>query len=183
MQIVHWLMGSMEINGKQALKTWKCIEKTPWKFNCGKCQLTLFTFFNGLQHVCCFLYCELYSDSEHSSEALWCGWKPKDSLHTPSSCVCCLPAGLQIQGKLLIGVQTSLNINWIILTLSILLLTEHKFVSIRMTNGKRSVRRSFPLPTRPSVHLSRLSLLNCLFDCSCKGHWPQARLDLRTMRL
>lgn len=52
--------------------------------------------------------CDLWSDSEHSPETLWCGWKPKDSLHTPSSGVRSLPAGLQIQGELLTGVQAFL---------------------------------------------------------------------------
>lgn len=55
--------------------------------------------------------------------------------------------------------------------------------SIRMTSGKRSARRSFPSLTRPSVHLSRLSLRSCLCDSSFRGHLLQARLALRTTRL
>lgn len=50
----------------------------------------------------------LRSDSEHGPETLWCGRKPPDPLHAASPGVRCLPAGLQIQGELFIGVQTPL---------------------------------------------------------------------------
>lgn len=55
-------------------------------------------------------------------------------------------------------------------------------LSIRMTSGKRSARRSSPSLTRPSVHLLKPSSLSCLCDYSCRGRWLQAKLALRTMR-
>lgn len=46
---------------------------------------------------------DVFPDPQHGQETFWGWWKPKDSLHTPSSGLCCLPAGFQIQGELLTG--------------------------------------------------------------------------------
>lgn len=53
----------------------------------------------------------------------------------------------------------------------------------RTRSGKRSARRSFPLPTRPSVRSSRLSSPSCPCDCSCRERWLLGKLALRIMKL
>lgn len=106
------------------------------------------------------------ADSEHSAETLWSRRKPEDPFHPPSSGLCRLPAGLQIQRKLLTGELPRLFPS----SFAFFTFNSDTFPSPgRTTSGKRSARRSSPSLTRPSVHLSRPSSPSCLCDYSCRG--------------
>lgn len=123
------------------------------------------------------------ADPKHSAETLWSRWKPKDSFHPPPSGLCCLPAGLQIQRKRLAGMLPHLFPSCLCFFYTFRFSSNAHLPSVRMTSGKRSARRSSPSLTRPSVHLLKPSSLSCLCDYSCRGHWPQAKLALKTTRL